>query len=147
MKLDYIHDEISSRKSQVVLRLVELNVDEDENCAGKIEKEKLQQKNTSFERKSHASHANRASTERDDEGIKDELLHDPPSNTTPMNRIKLTKAETGEDDDEDETCCCGCCCGCVKKMCRRKKKKDNKDREDGKKTKTPETENVIGKEK
>lgn len=147
MKLDYIHDEISSKKSQVVLRLVDINVDNYENCTVEFEKKKLQQKNTSVEHKSHEVHRSSESKERDDEGTKDELLNDPPSIATITNRIKLTKDEIDTDEDEYEMCCCGWCCGCVKKLCRRKKKKKKKEKKDRKEGKKQTAENVIENER
>lgn len=133
MKLDYIHDEIRSKKSQVVIRLVEVNVDGCRNYDIDSTKDKsvgqrnMHKNSISFE---HESIVSNKSSDFDIED-KGKLLNSSKLKSRTKNSIEFTKRDYEDDEDDD---CCNCCCGCMKTLCckPRKKGKDRIEKEEKK---------------
>lgn len=109
MKSNNVQDEIFRRKSQIVLRLVELNDGEYENYDSKRDK--------SSSKLLGASNKHKLCDHQLDgeDGIKND------------SKSKTNGSEN--DEDENDSCCCDCCCGCIKKLCRRRRNKKKMKRE------------------
>lgn len=124
MKLDYIHDEISSRKSQIVLRLVEINVGE--SVSNDIHPKDV--KTSKVEESVQKSALHEHKVDKDDENLDDEVGAKDESIVSVESEAKSSKTmlddktdDNQDDDEEDECCCCNFCC--PKKGCPRRKKK------------------------